>query len=374
MTTQFVSAGVVSSGAVVTSGDTLEVLSGGTANATNVSSGGIQQVDAGGLASATVISAGGTDLVFGSDTHDQVLAGGVETIGAGGVVSAVTGSGLFTADSGALNVLAGGTLFNAIVYSGGQLNVASGGTAAAFTLSGGVLNLSAGATANSFTVSSGGSANVLGTTLSNTTVETGGVETVSSGGIVTGASSSGLGNSVSGTVIVLSGGDFGHAVVYGGTFPGFLEISAGGTAHDFTVSGGGQVTLVTEDTTPCYCAGTLILTDRGEVEVERLAIGDNIITADGTARPIRWIGRRSYAGRFARGSHVLPICIKAGALDVDSPRRDLWVSPHHAMFLDGVLIEAIDLVNGVSVIQAERAERVDYFHIELDSHDIIVAE
>ena len=121
MTTQFVSAGVVSSGAVVNSGDTLEVLSGGTANATNVSSGGIQQVDAGGLASATVISSGGTDLVFGSDTHDQVLAGGVETIGAGGVVSAVTGSGLFTADSGTLNVLAGGTLFNAIVYSGGLL-------------------------------------------------------------------------------------------------------------------------------------------------------------------------------------------------------------------------------------------------------------
>jgi Hint domain/Bacterial Ig-like domain len=126
--------------------------------------------------------------------------------------------------------------------------------------------------------------------------------------------------------------------------------------------------------TPCYCAGTLILTDRGEVAVEMLAIGDNVITADGSIRLIRWIGRRSYAGRFARGSHVLPICIKAGALDVDQPRRDLWISPHHAMFLDGVLIEAIDLVNGVSIVQADRVERIDYFHIELDTHDIIVAE
>jgi len=132
--------------------------------------------------------------------------------------------------------------------------------------------------------------------------------------------------------------------------------------------------MSTADITPCYCDGTLILTDRGERPVETLAIGDHVITATGAARPIRWIGRRSYAGRFARGTHVLPICFKAGALDVDSPRRDLWVSPHHAMFLDGVLIEAIDLVNGVSVIQAERAERVDYFHIELDAHDIIVAE
>jgi glycosyltransferase involved in cell wall biosynthesis len=118
----------------------------------------------------------------------------------------------------------------------------------------------------------------------------------------------------------------------------------------------------------------LILTDRGEVKVEQLAIGDNVITADGAVRPIRWIGKRSYAGRFARGSHVLPICIKAGALDVDQPRRDLWISPQHAMFLEGVLIEAIDLINGVSIIQADAVEHVDYFHLELDAHDIIIAE
>ncbi len=130
----------------------------------------------------------------------------------------------------------------------------------------------------------------------------------------------------------------------------------------------------TADVTPCYCAGTLILTDHGEVPVETLAIGDLVVTANGAARPIRWIGRRSYAGRFARGTHVLPICFKAKSLDADQPRRDLWVSPHHAMFLGGVLIEALDLVNGVSITQAERVERVDYFHIELDTHDVIVAE
>ena len=125
---------------------------------------------------------------------------------------------------------------------------------------------------------------------------------------------------------------------------------------------------------PCYCAGTLIFTNRGEVPVETLAIGDKVMTADGVARLIRWIGRRSYSGRFARGNHVLPICIKAGALDENLPRRDLWISPNHAMFLHGVLIEAQDLVNGASIVQAASVERVDYFHIELDTHDVIFAE
>ena len=125
----------------------------------------------------------------------------------------------------------------------------------------------------------------------------------------------------------------------------------------------------------CYCRGTLILTAAGEVPVEDLAIGDVLVTASGEHRPIKWIGRRSYAGRFANaGRTVLPVCFKAGSLDQNIPRRDLWVSRKHAMLLDGVLIPAEHLVNGVSVVQASQVDRVDYFHVELDSHDVIVAE
>lgn len=44
------------------------------------------------------------------------------------------------------------------------------------------------------------------------------------------------------------------------------------------------------------------------------------------------------------------------------------------MYLQGVLIEARDLVNGVSIVQAAQVEKVEYFHIELHSHDVIIAE
>ncbi len=132
---------------------------------------------------------------------------------------------------------------------------------------------------------------------------------------------------------------------------------------------------ITEFNSPCYCRGTLIRTERGEVPVEALTIGSKVLTKSGEVRPIKWIGRRSYGGRFIMGrKDVLPICIKAGALDDHVPRRDLWLSPHHALYLDGLLIEAKDLVNGVSIVQADRVEKVEYFHIELETHDVIIAE
>jgi serralysin len=125
----------------------------------------------------------------------------------------------------------------------------------------------------------------------------------------------------------------------------------------------------------CYVAGTLVATPGGEVAVECLRIGDLLVTAAGPARPIRWIGRRSYSGRFvARNPGVLPICIRAGALDEGVPRRDLFVSPEHAMFVEGVLVPARLLVNGITIVPVLAVESVAYFHLELESHDVILAE
>ncbi len=125
----------------------------------------------------------------------------------------------------------------------------------------------------------------------------------------------------------------------------------------------------------CYCAGTLILTDRGEVAVEDLAIGDGVVTAGGAVRPVRWLGRRSYAGRFLAGRRaLLPVRLRAGCLGDGLPRRDLRVSPDHAMLLDGLLVPARCLVNGATIVREAGAAAVEYFHVELDSHDAILAE
>lgn len=149
----------------------------------------------------------------------------------------------------------------------------------------------------------------------------------------------------------------------------------GDTVADFQIELVGTHTLQSSDFVACYGKGTMILTEDGEAPVESLVIGDKVMTMLGRFRPIKWIGRRSYAGRFVQGNRdILPVCVKAGSLGDRLPWRDLWISPHHAMYLNGVLIEARDLVNGLSIVQAEHVDKVDYFHIELFSHDVLIAE
>jgi ELWxxDGT repeat protein len=124
----------------------------------------------------------------------------------------------------------------------------------------------------------------------------------------------------------------------------------------------------------CYVAGTHILTDHGERDVSALSIGDAVVTVSGETRPVKWLGHRRYAGRFlAANPNVQPIRFRAGSLGNGLPRRDLLVSPEHAMFLDGVLVPARALANGSTVVR-DRVERVDYFHVELETHDVLLAE
>ena len=147
------------------------------------------------------------------------------------------------------------------------------------------------------------------------------------------------------------------------------------TVTDGTLLSAAATSTVTTTDVACFCAGTLIRTPHGEVPVEQLAAGDAVLTYSGEARPIRWVGRRSYAGRFlAANPAVHPIRIRAGALGEGMPARDLLVSPLHALFIDGILVPAGDLVNGHSVAAVSGMAAVHYFHVELDSHDVLFAE
>lgn len=150
---------------------------------------------------------------------------------------------------------------------------------------------------------------------------------------------------------------------------------AGSYAGDtFTVSSSGGNSALTVAAVVCYARGTRIMTPDGEVPIEQLQPGSRVVTASGGVAPVVWIGRRTVDLERHPEPHLAqPVRIKAGAFGPRLPRRDLVVSPAHAIYDEGVLIPARFLINGCTVVQ-EKLRTVEYFHIELQRHDVVLAE
>ena len=125
----------------------------------------------------------------------------------------------------------------------------------------------------------------------------------------------------------------------------------------------------------CFLRGTRILTPTGEMGVEALRIGDQVVTRYSGIQRIRWIGRQSLpAGAVSSDPATMPVRIRTGALADHLPARDLYVSPGHSMLIDGTLVLAKRLVNGITITQAPMPGPIDYYQIELDAHDCVIAE
>jgi len=127
----------------------------------------------------------------------------------------------------------------------------------------------------------------------------------------------------------------------------------------------------------CYLRGTNIRAPEGERRIEELKIGDPVVTLSGESKPIKWIGRRRFKKSSEHwGKDFEPIRISAFAIDERTPHRDLYLSPNHRIYIDGVLIPAKYLVNGLNITQCapEGADIIEYLHIELFAHDVIYAE
>jgi hypothetical protein len=163
----------------------------------------------------------------------------------------------------------------------------------------------------------------------------------------------------SATVVDAEGGTLASLTIEGSfTQLGFQADRAGGT-----------------ELLACFATGTRIATDSGEISVEHLRPGQMLCMADGALAPLRWLGRSRIAWRDLDPLAVLPIRIRAGALGTGLPRRDMLVSPGHALLLDGVLVHAGALANGTSIVrQRSMPDIFTYWHIELDTHALLVAE
>lgn len=135
----------------------------------------------------------------------------------------------------------------------------------------------------------------------------------------------------------------------------------------------------------CFVAGTLIETLNGFVAVEKLAVGDMVLTSDEGYQPIRWIGSTTLSGlALKRNSNLRPVRIKAGALGHNVPSSDLLVSPQHRILVRSriaqrmfgateVLVPAKQLLQVEGVDYADDMAHVEYVHFLFDKHQIVLA-
>jgi hypothetical protein len=156
----------------------------------------------------------------------------------------------------------------------------------------------------------------------------------------------------------------GEVIYAGAVFSATPNIAANNTT--ITVSGaeGGF----------CFRSGTRIATRDGEVPIERLAVGDRVPTHFAGEQRIVWIGHRTIdCLRHPNPRLILPVRVAAHAFGPGQPRRDLFLSPDHAVFVGNALIPVKYLINGLTIEQVN-VDHVVYFHVELEDHDVVLAE
>ena len=180
-------------------------------------------------------------------------------------------------------------------------------------------------------------------------------------------------------------------ISYEGTITAEAGPAAGMTSTDIGVSESGTTAIgeslqvvdgawagpmpATPNATNCFLEGTRIATRSGLVPIEDLHIGDEIAIYPNGLSKIKWIGKQMVdPSQINDVRYGHPIHIGKDALQNNMPSSDLFVSPGHGIYVEGLLINAGALVNDSTIRISLRQELFNYYHIELDRHELVIAE
>jgi T5SS/PEP-CTERM-associated repeat protein len=336
----------------------------GITNFWNVDLGGAQNIDIGGLAGGNatldVVATGtvieGTGTVTVGDAGAGTLAIGANALFDAPVnaitIGGASGSNGLVTLAGAGAILDGGTLAIGASNGTGTLSIGAGGSvlAAAALVGGAGLVALAGSLEVKGSLSGAGSIGMEGGLLH---LDTPGAVSAAVSGFAPGDTIDLKG--VNPASVSFAAGTLSFA---GGSFP--LSVSHG-TVQAHASADGAAVTVA------CFCAGTRILTDAGEVAVEALRPGMRAISlAHSRALRICWVGSRTVAP-------AAPVRVAADAFGEGAPHTELWLSPDHAVHVGDALIPVRHLVNGASIACIHRTAET-YFHVELTVHGVLITQ
>ncbi|WP_232091994.1 Hint domain-containing protein [Acetobacter aceti] len=131
----------------------------------------------------------------------------------------------------------------------------------------------------------------------------------------------------------------------------------------------------------CFLAGSMISTPDGDVAVEDIKLGDEVIAFDwksgqNIVRPIVWTGKTHVNVRHGVSDDMsgFPIRVLKDAIADGVPYKDMLITAEHSLFFDGKFVPARMLVNGRSIFFDKSITSYDYYHVETEQHSVITAD
>ena len=126
-----------------------------------------------------------------------------------------------------------------------------------------------------------------------------------------------------------------------------------------------------------FATGTTILTPDGERAIETLQPGDLVLTHDGRAAPVIRVARQTVANPRGVELGRKPVRIEAGALGPNLPDAPLTVTGDHALPFGDMPVNAGALAEDGTPIRflplAEMPTRFTWWHVELENHEVVLA-
>ncbi|KXV62252.1 hypothetical protein AD949_12615 [Acetobacter orleanensis] len=316
-----------------------------------------------GAATANTYYIGGTTAISG--LANIITGSTINVIGGTATLSGNSGASLIDALSGStINIEHGGT-FNtgdalASILSGTTINFGDGGGTLIINGGGTLINI-AGSSINNYDPS-------------KDTIELKGTTTP-----VYQYNISGNGNA---RTIILYDKD-GHALAeYSANLANGVELKNGNyyvssTNNPLEISYSGSNTYIGA----CFLAGSMIRTTKGDIAVEDVRVGDDVIAFDwqnktDSVRSVVWVGKAHVNVRqgLPDDEAGYPVRVLKNAIADGVPYKDMLITAEHCLFFNGAFVPARMLVNGVSIFYDKSITSYEYYHVETEQHSVITAD
>ncbi len=347
---------------------------------------------------STTINANGNLVVYdGATTNNTVVSGtnAFEAVSAGG-----SSINAIISDSGNEYANAGATIINPTAESGGAITIHSQGVLSNATIQNGAsLSIeSGGQLSGSVTLQNGGTAAIY-SDAGGTIVMDG--DTTNTGLVISGLTEGGIVSTVISGFNGTSGGDSDGIVLDGIKEGDVQDVSydandtnkvwinlKNGHSIGLTIDGVskyGNALVVGDDGNliyeVCFLRGSMIRTPDGDVAVENLVTGDDVITYDWhtkqeITRPVVWIGKAQCSVRpdLPDDEAGYPVRVCKNAIADGVPYKDMLITAEHCLFFDSKFVPVRMLVNGISIFYDKSITSYDYYHVETDQHSVITAD